>query len=125
MNSIDSSRLLAEMSRMAHAANGGSNANVNSTIPASNPMGSLSDGLNVAEVKGNNFSEMFTSAIGNVNSLQMNAGDLSNRLVKGDPDVTIAETMIAGQKASIAFEATLQVRNKLVQAYQDIMNMPL
>jgi len=119
MNGIDSSRLLAEMSRMANAANGGS------AVSASNPSAPLANGLNLGDVKGSNFSEMFSSAIGTVNNLQMTAGDLSNRLVRGDPDVTIAETMIAGQKASVAFEATLQVRNKLIQAYQDIMNMPL
>jgi flagellar hook-basal body complex protein FliE len=119
MSGIDSSRLLAEMSRMANAANGGS------VVSATNPANPIANDLNISDVKGSNFSEMFSSAIGNVNNLQMTAGDLSNRLVKGDPNVTIAETMIAGQKSSVAFEATIQVRNKLVQAYQDIMNMPL
>ncbi len=115
MNTIDSSRLLAEMSRMVQAANGG-----NESSPTSNEISSSSS----SKIQ-NSFGDLLTNAIGGVNELQMQSGNLSDRLVKGDPDVTIAETMIAGQKASIAFEATLQVRNKLVQAYQDIMNMPL
>jgi flagellar hook-basal body complex protein FliE len=41
----------------------------------------------------------------------------------GDDSVSLSDVMIAGQKANIAFQATIQVRNKLVSAYQDMMNM--
>ena len=41
----------------------------------------------------------------------------------GDDSVSLSDVMIAGQKANISFQATIQVRNKLVSAYQDIMNM--
>ncbi len=129
MNTIDSSRLLAEMGRMASAANGGAAINANGINNAINSSGNEIGKNTISDVgqvsNQNSFGDLFSSAIGNVNNLQMTAGALSNRLVKGDPDVSIAETMIAGQKASVAFEATLRVRNKLVQAYQDIMNMPL
>jgi flagellar hook-basal body complex protein FliE len=43
----------------------------------------------------------------------------------GDPKVSLAQAMIAGQKSSIAFEATVQVRNKLVEAYKEVMSMPV
>ena len=43
----------------------------------------------------------------------------------GDPNVTLAQTMISASKASIGFEATVQVRNKFVEAYKEIMNMPV
>ena len=43
----------------------------------------------------------------------------------GDRSVTLAETMIASSKAGIAFDATIQVRNKFVEAYKEIMNMPV
>ncbi len=43
----------------------------------------------------------------------------------GDQDVSLAEVMIASQKASVSFQAMLQVRNKLVDAYKDVMNMPM
>ena len=43
----------------------------------------------------------------------------------GDPKVSLAQAMLAGQKASIAFEATVQVRTKLVEAYKEVMAMPV
>jgi flagellar hook-basal body complex protein FliE len=43
----------------------------------------------------------------------------------GDRSVSLAEAMIASQKSSVAFEATVQVRNKLVESYKEIMNMPV
>ncbi len=115
MNTIDSARLMVEMQRMSQAAG--------STLPQQNP--SLDGVVGNSQTAKVDFSSLFSNALGTVNELQMQAGDLSDRLIKGDPNVTIVESVLAGQKASIAFEATLQVRNRLVQAYQDIMNMPL
>ncbi len=43
----------------------------------------------------------------------------------GDANVSLAEVMVASQKASVSFQAMLQVRNKLVEAYKDVMNMPM
>ncbi|MGZ5030965.1 MAG: flagellar hook-basal body complex protein FliE, partial [Methylobacter sp.] len=43
----------------------------------------------------------------------------------GDTNVSLAEVMVASQKASVSFQAMLQVRNKLVEAYKDVMNMPI
>jgi len=71
------------------------------------------------------FSNVLTQALGKVNDLQQTSGDLKNRLEVGDPNVDLTQVMLASQKASVAFTATLQVRNRLVQAYQDVMNMPL
>jgi flagellar hook-basal body complex protein FliE len=68
---------------------------------------------------------LLSSAINNVNDIQQNAGQLKTALETGDRSVTLAETMIASQKAGIAFEATVQVRNKLVEAYKSIMSMPV
>ena len=114
MNNIDSSRLLAEMQKMVQTA---------SAKPVGIENAVISNRNTVTEKV--NFGDLLSNAIGGVNELQLTAGDLSNRLVRGDADVSIAQTMIAGQKSSLAFEATVQVRNKLVQAYQDIMNMPV
>lgn len=71
------------------------------------------------------FANLLTQALGKVNDLQQTSGDLKNRLEVGDPNVDLTQVMLASQKASLAFTATLQVRNRLVQAYQDVMNMPL
>ena len=73
----------------------------------------------------NNFNSILQSALDQVNETQQQSGELKKRFELGDPEVSLAEAMVAGQKSSIAFEATLRVRNKLVQAYQDIMNMPI
>ena len=71
------------------------------------------------------FSAIFQKALGQVDHLNKNADALRTSFESGDPKVGIAEVMVATQKSTLAFEATLRVRNKLLQAYQDIMNMPL
>jgi flagellar hook-basal body complex protein FliE len=58
-----------------------------------------------------------------VNSAQLHSESLGKRFVSGDDSVSLSDVMIAGQKANIGFQATIQVRNKLVSAYHDIMNM--
>ena len=63
-------------------------------------------------------------ALKSVNVIQTQAGDASTAFERGDT-VDIASVMLARQKASIAFEATLQVRNKLLSAYRDVMAMPI
>jgi flagellar hook-basal body complex protein FliE len=72
-----------------------------------------------------NFQTMFSNAINNVNETQMKSGALAKRFEQGDPQVDLPEVMIAAQKASVSFEAMKEVRNKLVDAYKDIMNMPV
>lgn len=71
------------------------------------------------------FNEMLTSAIDNVNNLQQESGKLTKAYAMGDDSVKIEDVMIAGEKARVGFQATIQVRNKLIEAYQDIMNMPI
>lgn len=71
------------------------------------------------------FTDMLKQAIDNVNGLQSETGDLRTRYEMGDPSVDIVDVMVASQKSSVAFEATLQARNRLVSAYQEIMRMQL
>ena len=77
----------------------------------------------VNNTSGGDFSELLSMAVGNVNQLQANSANLATRLEMGDTTVTLSDTVIAREKASVAFEATVQVRNKLVDAYKEIMNM--
>ncbi|WP_299005596.1 flagellar hook-basal body complex protein FliE [uncultured Shewanella sp.] len=79
----------------------------------------------VQNTAGSDFEQLLTQAIGKVNSLQSNGSQMSNKLDSGDPSVTLTDTVIAREKASVAFEATIQVRNKLVDAYKEIMSMPV
>ncbi len=69
------------------------------------------------------FAQVLKASLDQVNSAQSRAEGLGKRFALGDDSVNLSDVMIAGQKASISFQATVQVRNKLVSAYQEIMNM--
>ncbi len=69
------------------------------------------------------FGEALRSSLDGVNGAQRKAEALGQRFALGDESVNLSDVMIASQKASIGFQATVQVRNKLVSAYHDIMNM--
>ena len=71
------------------------------------------------------FSKMLSSAINNVNSLQKASSDIQMRFDRGDENVSLSDVMIAKNKSSVAFDATIQVRNKLVESYKELMNMPV
>lgn len=71
------------------------------------------------------FSAMLQQSINKVNEVQTQAKQLSEAFALGDPNVDLSEVMVAVQKASVSFQAITQVRNKLVSAYQEIMNMPV
>jgi flagellar hook-basal body complex protein FliE len=71
------------------------------------------------------FSDLLKQAVDSVNETQMRSSELQTAYELGDTSVDITQVMIQMQKASVSFEAMTQVRNRLVSAYQDIMNMPL
>lgn len=70
------------------------------------------------------FGKVIGSALKEVNSAQMSAAAKASAYESGE-DIPLAEVMVDMQKSSLAFEATLQVRNKVLKAYEDIMNMPV
>lgn len=70
------------------------------------------------------FADTLNQALKSVNDGQQQAGALSESYERGET-VDIAKVMLARQQASVGFEATLQVRNKLLSAYKDIMSMPV
>ena len=71
------------------------------------------------------FTEMLKQAVNSVNEVQKEAGALKKSFDMGDPSVDLPQVMMASQKAGVAFEAMVQVRNKLLQAYKDVMSMPV
>jgi len=75
-------------------------------------------------VKPGDFTSALKSALNQVNDLQSSANDAATAFERGET-TDIASVMLAKQQASIGFEATLQVRNKLLSAYKDIMSMPV
>jgi flagellar hook-basal body complex protein FliE len=70
------------------------------------------------------FTEALKGALNEVNNLQAKSGDAAAAFERGET-TDIAGVMLAKQQASIGFETTLQVRNKLLSAYKDIMSMPV
>lgn len=72
-----------------------------------------------------NFADMLSSAIDKVNTMQLDAKDKTVKFEMGDPNMSLADVMVAKEKSGIAFEATLQVRNKVMEAYKQIMQMPV
>lgn len=74
-------------------------------------------------VPGAGFQQALTQALGSVSKSQNDAVSMQNELQMDNPTVSIEQTMVAMQKAQIGFSAALQVRNKMVQAYSDIMQM--
>jgi flagellar hook-basal body complex protein FliE len=72
---------------------------------------------------GSGFADNFKTALQAVSKAQNNASQLQIEVQKGNPNVSLEQTMLAMQKGQIGFQATLHVRNRMVQAYTDIMNM--
>ena len=65
----------------------------------------------------------FQQALGAVSKAQTDATAMQREVQLDNPTVSLEQTMVAMQKAQIGFQATVQVRNRMVQAYSDIMNM--
>ena len=76
------------------------------------------------EAGGASFADTFGEALKSVNETQARSTKLSEAYERGE-EIDIAKVMLARQQASVGFEATLQVRNKLLSAYKDIMSMPV
>lgn len=69
------------------------------------------------------FAQVLKNSIDKVNNTQQQAEQMSNKLAAGDTSQNLHEVMIALQTASVSFQEMVQVRNKLVTAYQDVMNI--
>ena len=76
-----------------------------------------------SEAVAGGFRTAMADALKDVSKTQFEANRLQRELTLDNPAVSVEETMVAMQKSQIGFQATLQVRNRLVQAYSDIMNM--
>ena len=78
-----------------------------------------------AETSGVSFNNLLQDSINEVNESQLQAAELKQAFELGESDVNLAEVMVAIQKSSVSFEAMVQVRNKLIDAYKEVMNMPI
>lgn len=107
MNNIDTSQLLNQLRAASMQAR--------ATSPAQSQAVDGSPGAS--------FSSFLTQSIDKVNELQQNSSALSQGFQLGDPNVSLSQVMIAKSKAGLAFEGMVQVRNKMIDAYQEIMRM--
>ena len=110
MSPVDTQSLLMQMKVLAAQAQQQTSA-VSSTPPQ--------------EAEQVNFADLLKSGIEQVNAQQQKAGEMKKAFEMGDPNVELSQVMLQAQKASLSFEAMTQVRNKLVEAYKEIMNMPI
>lgn len=79
-----------------------------------------------AETSGQaDFASLLKQSIDSVNDTQQTAAKMVTAFETGESEASLAEVMVATQKAGLSFQAMVQVRNKLVDAYKDVMNMPM
>ncbi len=111
-----SSTLAATASTAAIGATSGAASGVAGLSAAGRP-GSVNESTKVS------FSGALKQMLDTVNEQQLKADGLSKRFAMGDDSVNLSDVMIERQKASLSLQAAVQVRNKLVSAYHEIMNM--
>jgi flagellar hook-basal body complex protein FliE len=104
-----------------------SDINVNNVLNQMRAMSlQAANRLPIQETSGStDFSSLLQQSIASVNETQQKAGRMVEAFEAGVPNLSLAEVMVETQKANVSFQAMLQVRNKLVEAYKDVMNMPM
>ena len=93
---------------------------------AKSPVGS--DAMQINQMPASqktNFSDVLANSINSVNETVKASGKMADAFEKGDSNVSMAQLMITMEKSSVSMQAMTQVRNKLLTAYQEIMNMPV
>jgi flagellar hook-basal body complex protein FliE len=117
MSQIDVNSVLSQLRVMSAQASGtASVASIASTALAPSVAGAAP---NV------DFGSLFKQSLGAIAGQQNEAQTQVDAFERGDPGSDIVKTSIAGQKADLAFRGLVEVRNKLVDAYTNIMNMPV
>jgi flagellar hook-basal body complex protein FliE len=118
---IKTNSLFAQMQSMSMQATG-------NKLPAvGGDIAGLSGSNSIGQVNksSDDFGNLLTDALKTVNELAQDTGAKKTAFEMGDRSVSLAEVMIASSKSGIALDATIQVRNKFVEAYKEIMSMPV
>ncbi|MDH4046657.1 MAG: flagellar hook-basal body complex protein FliE [Gammaproteobacteria bacterium] len=106
MNEINTSQLLSQIRTLG--------AGLQAQVPTP-----------VADTSASSFGSLLKNSIAAVNETQQASRELKIAFEHNSSDTSLAEVMIASQKADLSFRAMTEVRNKLVNAYEEIMNMPV
>ena len=111
VGAIDKGRIEAMIAQLKAAA----------TKPAATPeIAPVGSEMGTAKV---NFADALKNSLSEVSDAQTKASAMGKAFTMGDDSVSLSDVMVSMQKASIGFQATVQVRNKMVSAYNEIMNM--
>ena len=122
MSSMQIDQVLAQIRSMASQAGGPAASRMNGPAQV---MGAV-NGVAAAQQAGPTaFASLLKSGIDSANAAEVKATDLSARFERGDAGVDLGQVMLEVNKANISLHAVNEVRNRLVSAYQDIMNMQL
>ena len=112
MSNMEIDRVLAQIRSISHA---GSTGGVGAARGAAGAPGSVDNG----------FAKLLKQGLDSVNQVQNKATTLATQFERGVPGVELPQVMLEMQKANVSFRALAEVRNKFVDAYREIMNMPL
>jgi len=114
MSNLEIDRVLAQIRSMSQAGKAGGVGGIGGAANAKGVTGIGSD-----------FGKMLKQGLDSVNATQAKSTDLANKFERGVPGVELPQVMLEMQKANVSFRALTEVRNKFVEAYREIMNMPL
>lgn len=112
MSSIEVDRVLSQIRALSAQASGGAQK---PALP----------GKEETAVAGPGFAQLLKQGIDQVNAAQSSATQMATSFERGVPGVELPQVMLEMQKASVSFRALTEVRNRMVSAYQEIMNMPI
>ena len=116
MSNMEIDRVLAQIRSMSQAGKAGGVGGLG---------GAGAAGAKGVAGVGNDFAKLLKQGIDSVNATQNKAADIANKFERGVPGVELPQVMLEMQKANVSFRALTEVRNKFVEAYREIMNMPL
>ncbi len=97
--------------------------NVNQVLAQIRAYSRMQEANATAPAQTTNFSQVLAASLDQVSAMQQDASRMKTSYEIGDPSLDLPDVMISMQKASLAFEATVEVRNKILNAYQEVMNM--
>jgi flagellar hook-basal body complex protein FliE len=116
MSNMEIDRVLAQIRSMSQATKAGALGGAGGLgVPGAKGVAGVDTG----------FAKLLKQGLDSVNSTQMKATDLADKFERGVPGVELPQVMLEMQKANVSFRAVAEVRNKFVEAYREIMNMPL
>jgi flagellar hook-basal body complex protein FliE len=117
MSQIDVNSVLSQLRAMS--------AQASATAPVASTASTALASTTTGATPNIDFGTLFKQSLGSITGLQNDAQTQVNAFERGDPGSDVVKTAIAGQKADLAFRGLVEVRNKLVDAYTTIMNMPV